>query len=484
MMAIRQIRDGVPSPDGSKLAFVALDRLYVMEHPDGTPQRLTNQDVGEHNPSWSPDGRWIAFVGWDDAEGGHVYKIRADAREDTPQQLTQSARFYRETTWSLDGQRIVTIRGAARDVQENRGGFNGGLGTEFVWVPANGGATTRIALTSGRSGAHLTQDPSRIFAYHRQDGLVSFRWDGTDEKAHVKVEGRQQPGARQAPSADRVIMAPVGDQALAQVGMDLYVVTVPLIGGETPTIGVGDPDKAAFPVRRLTDIGGQFPAWGADGRTVHWSLGNAHTVYDLDRAEFVNDSIADARAAEEEADEDEEGEEEAAAEDEDEPKYEPEEHRIVIQVRRDIPEGTVVLRGGRAVTMRGHEIIENADIVVRNNRIVAVGPRGQVDVPADAEIIDVSGKVVTPGFVDTHYHTQWLLTDIHSSQVWQYLTNLAYGVTTTQDVQTATTDILTYHDRVVTGQMIGPRIYHTGPVVFSRDNVTSLEQSKDVLSRY
>ena len=144
MMEIRQIRDGVPSPDGSKLAFVALDRLYVMEHPDGTPQRLTNQSVGEHNPSWSPDGRWIAFVGWDDAEGGHVYKIRADAREDTPQQLTQSARFYRETTWSLDGQRIVTIRGAARDVQENRGGFNGGLGTEFVWVPANGGAANRF----------------------------------------------------------------------------------------------------------------------------------------------------------------------------------------------------------------------------------------------------------------------------------------------------------------------------------------------------
>ena len=134
--------------------------------------------------------------------------------------------------------------------------------------------------------------------------------------------------------------------------------------------------------------------------------------------------------------------------------------------------------------MRGHEIIENTDIVVRNNRIVAVGPRGQVEVPADAEIIDVSGKVITPGFVDTHYHTQWLLTDIHSSQVWQYLTNLAYGVTTTQDVQTATTDILTYHDRVETGQMIGPRIYHTGPGVFSRDNVKSLNQAKDVLSRY
>ncbi len=476
-MAIRQIRDGVPSPDGSKLAFVALDRLYVMEHANGTPRRLTNLAVGEHNPSWSPDGRWISFVSWDDAAGGHIYKVRSDATGATPERVTQASRFYRETAWSPDGQRIVSIRGAARDVQENRGGFGGGLGTEFVWVPAAGGPETVIAPTSGRDGAHFTTDGDRIYAYHRERGLVSFRWDGTDEQSHVKVEGARQPGATQSPPASAVFMAPTGDQALAQVGMDLYTVTVPIIGGDTPTIDVSDPDNAAFPVRRLTNIGGQFPAWGRDARTVHWGLGNAHVVYDLDRAEFVTDSIADASGPTDPDDEDAESEDDDAG-------YEPEEHRIVIEVARDVPEGTVVLRGGRAVTMRGSEIIENADIVVRNDRIVAVGPRGQVDVPSNAEIVDITGKVVTPGFVDTHYHTQWLLTDVHSNQVWQYLTNLAYGVTTTQDVQTATTDILTYHDRVETGQMLGPRIYHTGPGVFSGENVKSLEHAKEILTRY
>ena len=483
--AIRQIRDAVPSPDGSQLAFVALDRLYVMDYPGGTPRRLTDRDLGEHHPSWSPDGRWIAFVSWDDASGGHVYKIRSDANGDEPTQLTQSSRFYRETAWS--GDRIVTIRAASREVQEARGFFQGGLGTEFVWVPSDGGEATLIAPTDGRSGLHFTEEAERIYAYHGQRGLVSFRWDGTDEKAHVKVEGPRQPGATQAPPAQAVIMAPQGDQALAQVGMDLYVVTVPFVGGDTPTIGVGNPANAAFPVRKLTKIGGQFPAWGADGRTVHWSIGNAHAIYDLDRAQFVDDSIADARAAaaeaaaEEAEEEPEEAEEEAEEEEEG---YEPDETRIEIEVDRDVPDGTVVLRGGRAVTMRGREIIENADVVVTNDRIVAIGPRGQVTIPDGAEIVDVSGKVVTPGFIDTHYHTQWLITDIHSNQVWQYLTNLAYGVTTTQDVQTATTDILTYHDRVEAGEMIGPRIYHTGPGVFSGENVRSLEHARDVLTRY
>jgi hypothetical protein len=91
---------------------------------------------------------------------------------------------------------------------------------------------------------------------------------------------------------------------------------------------------------------------------------------------------------------------------------------------------------------------------------------------------------VLPGYVDTHYHTQWLVTDVHSSQVWQYLTNLAFGVTLAHDVQTATTDILTYQDLVEAGRMIGPRISHTGPGVFSRANVRNLDHARDILRRY
>ena len=71
------------------------------------------------------------------------------------------------------------------------------------------------------------------------------------------------------------------DQALAQVNNDIWVVTVPMIGGEAPQITVGE--SSQFPARRLTEIGGQFPAWSSDGTRVHWSVGNAHFVYDLTR---------------------------------------------------------------------------------------------------------------------------------------------------------------------------------------------------------
>ncbi|MFB3112678.1 MAG: TolB family protein, partial [Gemmatimonadales bacterium] len=91
----RQVRDAKPSPDGTRLAFVVLDRLYVMDYPKGTPRRLADMDVGQYQPTWSPDGEWIGFVTWNDAEGGHVYKTRANGRGN-PERLTEIAAFFRD----------------------------------------------------------------------------------------------------------------------------------------------------------------------------------------------------------------------------------------------------------------------------------------------------------------------------------------------------------------------------------------------------
>ena len=51
------------SPDGKRLAFTALDKLWMMDLPRGTPRRVTNVEgaTGEHSPVWSPDGRYVAF---------------------------------------------------------------------------------------------------------------------------------------------------------------------------------------------------------------------------------------------------------------------------------------------------------------------------------------------------------------------------------------------------------------------------------------
>src|SRR4029453_1278720 len=134
-------------------------------------------------------------------------------------------------------------------------------------------------------------------------------------------------------------------------------------------------------------------------------------------------------------------------------------------------------------TMKGDEVIPRGDVVVTNNRIVAVGAEGSVTVPNGARTIDVSGKTIMPGLIDIHAH-MWPQWGVHSPQPYMYTVNLAYGVTTTRDPQTSTPDVISYGDAVDAGQMIGPRIYTTGPGIFNWDNVSSADDAKEVMKRY
>ena len=100
---------------------------------------------------------------------------------------------------------------------------------------------------------------------------------------------------------------------------------------------------------------------------------------------------------------------------------------------------------------------------MKDNRIVAVGPQGKVTIPDGREgHRRHAARRSCPGYVDVHAHI-WPAFGVHRSQPWEYLVNLAYGVTTTRDPQTSTTDVLSYGDMVETGEFIGPRIFSTGP---------------------
>src|SRR5262249_6679422 len=162
------------------------------------------------------------------------------------------------------------------------------------------------------------------------------------------------------------------------------------------------------------------------------------------------------------------------------PIYEPEHFEIKIELKKDRPAGVTAFRGARILTMKDHEIIENGDLVIRDNRIIGVGPRGKVTIPSGAHIVDVKGKTIIPGFVDVHWHGGQDGGE-HKTELWNYWATLAFGTTTTRNPQTGSTDVLSYSDMVETGDMIGPRIYSTGPGVFAAERISTLEQARDVL---
>jgi Tol biopolymer transport system component len=483
---VRQVRNAVPSPDGKRLAFTALDKLYVMELPSGAPKRLTDAPGMEFHPTWSPDGQWVAFTTWTEADAGHIWKVRAAGGR--PARLTTAQGFFQQPAFSPDGQRIVAIRGSAPGfAEENQRGSS-----DFIWVSSNGGPTNLIAPAAGQQNPHFVKGSDRIYTSGGR-GLASMRWDGTDIQEHVRVasgEGRGGGGGGGGGGGNWITMAPEGDQALAQVRSDIYVVTVPVVGGPTPTVNVGE--NSNFPSRKLTDIGGQFPVWSWDAKKVHYSIGNAHVIYDLAAAKAFDDSVRLANRSRPQRDTTtrdstagggrggRQGGGGAAAAT---VQFKPLEFRINVQAQRDVPSGSAVLRGARVVTMKGNEVIENADVLIRNNRIAAVGPRGQVQVPADARVIDVAGTTITPGFVDTHAHLR-VFDGIHRSEIWSFAANLAYGVTFSRDPQTGGTDDFTYEDMIETGDILGPRAWSTGPGIMAAENIRSLDHARSVLKRY
>jgi imidazolonepropionase-like amidohydrolase/Tol biopolymer transport system component len=489
----KQIRDIAPSPDGQHLAFTVMGDLYVMDLPDGDPERVDDGEAMSAMPAWSPDGQRIAFTGFSESDGGHLYSVRRNGGDLT--RVTTRDAFYTQAVWAPAGDRIVAIRGPRRAYEEalTQGVPRGAV--ELVSVPASGGDATVITAVARLARPHFTAGSDRIYAFQGGTGLISMRWDGTDRREHLQVRGGTPAGGSgPGTPAGLILMAPSGDQALAQVGNQLYTVTVPSgVGGEAPTVSVANPDDASFPARQLTDIGAQFPTWSADAGSVHWALGNAYFEYDLADAQAFADSVetaeraeADAAGDEDESVEDQDAEDQDAenvdGDDEDE-SYRPQEHRILIDVDRDIPSGVLALIGARIITMDGDEVFERGDIVIRNNRIEAVGPSGSVAIPGGAERMDMSGATIMPGFVDTHAHLRASFT-VHRAQPWSYAANLAYGVTTARDPQTGSSDVLSYEDMMRAGTMLGPRIYSTGQGVFSGELIGSLDDARDVLQRY
>lgn len=500
-MIVTQIRDPQISPNGKQIAFTALNRLYVMDYPNGTPKRLTNATYTEAMPVWSPDGSQIAYVTWENKEG-NIYKVSANGGQ--PTKLTRVGGTYMSLAWDAKTNRIAFISGSAQAYQNATGPSAFGAAEQLAWISANGGDVNIIGAAENRGNPHFVKGDDRIYLYHGEKGLISIRWDNTDEKAHVKITGittyptlatdhclmvptETEPQPKPSTAA-MITMAPEGDQALAQINNEIYVVTIPKIGGEVPSISVASPESAQFPARKLTELGGEFPQWTSDGKYVNWSLGNAYFSYDLAEAKRVEMELkakkeAEAKKTEEEkkATEAEKSEEDKKKEDE---SYKAGEIRVKVTVDKDIPQGKMLLRGARIISMKGDEIFESGDILIENARITQVAANGKIKIAKDVQVMDMRGKTIVPGFVDTHAH-MWPSWSLHKNQVWIYAANLAYGVTTTRDPQTATTDVLTYSDMVETGDILGPRVYSTGPGVgYWSYRIKSLEHARSVLKQY
>ncbi|MDZ7644489.1 MAG: amidohydrolase family protein [Woeseiaceae bacterium] len=444
----RMVRNASVSPDGSRIVFESLGRLYVKALPGGDPRLLTSDAGGdfEYFPSWSRDGSHVVFVRWNDADLGHIHSVRAGGGRS--RRLTKQPGHYLSPRFSPNGERIV--------YELTDGGFltspDWSIETGIFEIPASGGAARRI--TADGSDPQFGARDDRLFVTRRENGtsaLVSVDLNGEAPRTHARGD-----------YVRRFSVAPDGEHLAYRENYHVYAVPLPP-GGNPLELGT---DVTSVAMTRASGDGGNYPHWSGDGGRLHWSLGATAYSATIDElfAPANNDGDAGYEAPTEGV-------------------------SLSMTVSADAPDSLVALTGARLVTMAGPDggVIDDGVIVTRGSRIAAVGSRDSVDIPPEAAVVDVSGRTIVPGLIDAHAHGAQGV-EIIPQQNWIAHATLAFGVTTVHDPSNDATEVFAASEMQRAGRILAPRIFSTGDIIYgarsrSFAKVDSLEDAREHVRR-
>ena len=443
------VRNAELSPDGSTVVFESAGRLYVKGLSDGQAKRLTRDatDHFEYDPTWSRDGRNIAFITWDDVELANVHSVRASGGRST--RLTRQPGHFHGPRFSPDGSSIVFAANGGGNLTSP----DWSMQTGVLTVPAIGGPARLI--TSDGSNPHFGASDERLYVTRVVEGgtaLVSIDLNGEAPRTHASGEHLR-----------RYEVAPDDQHFAFRQNYHIYALPLPP-GGQALEISTS---VESVNMTKASGNGGNYPHWSNGGQTLAWSLGP--TLFQASN----NDLFA------------------LAAEDEEEGAYTAPLDGVSMSMRlmADIPSSVVVLTGARIVTMASADggVIENGVIVVDGNRITAVGAQGDVAIPEDALRVDVSGKTIIPGLIDAHAHGSAGV-GIIPEQNWMSYATLAFGVTTVHDPSNDATEIFAAAEMQRTGQILSPRIFSTGDIVYGARStrladINSLDDAREHVRR-
>ncbi|GER59116.1 bifunctional TolB-family protein/amidohydrolase [Patiriisocius marinus] len=424
------IRDAVTTADGKTLIFNALGRLYKKSLPNGTPVRLTTGTDFEFEPSLSPNGNDIIYVTWNDIEKGAIYKVNINGG--APQKLTSEKGIYRTPSYSNSGNNIVFRKEGGNSDQGNSFTKNAGIYT----MTAQGTNETKIDAKGELP--RYSADDSRIFLKtggtyfgNLTKKLISVNLNGQDEREHLISK-----------YANHIVPSPDNKWVAFSNLHKVYIAPMPQTGKPLTLDGKSN----SVPVQQIARDAGVNIHWSPDSKKVMWTLGDEYFSNTLkEKFSFVEDGANT-----------------------------PSEMPITgIKVNLtapvDNPSGKIAFTNARIITMNGDNIIENGNIIIDGNKIIAVGTADGTPVPSDAKIYGMKGKTIMPGMVDSHAHIGAFRSGLPAQQNWQFLANLAFGVTTSHDPSANTETVFTLSELQKNGQLVGPRLFSTGFILYGGD---------------
>lgn len=427
---VKMIRDAVTSPDGKSLIFRALGYLWIKSLPDGTPRRLTKGTDFEAEPTFTPDGKEVVYVTWNDTNLGAIYRMSLDGKKNV--KLTSEKGIYRTPNVSFDGKMITYLKENGNIDQ----GYAYCKNTGIYTMNSNGG-NAKFVFPNGEYPV-FSKDAKRIFY---QTGGVFFG-SLTKELKSVDLNGKDERTHIKSKYANRLVPSP-DNQWIAFTLLHKGYVAPLNINGQTLDL---DDKSTAVPVSELTKDAGINLHWSKDSQNVMYTLGEMYYNYALkDRFTFLDGSPE---------------------------KIDKPDHagiKIGLLSKTDKPKGKIALTNARIITMNGDNVIEKGTLIINQNRIEAIGNSSDVKIPSDALVYDLTSKTLMPGMVDAHAHIGAFRYGLTTQQNWQLYANLAFGVTTSHDPSSNTESIFTLSEMVKSGAIVGPRIFSTGFILYGAD---------------
>lgn len=445
----KMIRHTVTAPDGKSIVFSALGHLYKKELPNGKPQRLTNSNDFEFEPTFSPNGAEIVYVTWNDTKKGAIYKISANG--ENPIKLTSKKGIYRTPSFSPNGTQITFKKESGNTDQ----GFTFTKNDGIYIMNANGSNETFVVDKGdypmfSKDGKRIFLQTGGTYFGALEKKLISVNLNGKDEKTHLTSK-----------YANRLVPSP-DNEWVAFTNLHKLFVAPLLLNGQTINL---DNKTKALPVSQLAKDAGISIHWSPNSQEIMWTLGDEYFSNELkNRFTFLTGS----------------------------PEKVPEitlvGTKIDLQAAVDKPNGRIAFTNARIITMEGDNVIENGTIVINGNKIEAIGEANKVTVPSGTKVYSAAGKTIMPGMVDAHAHVGAFRYGLPSQQYWPFMANLAFGVTTSHDPSANTETVFTLSELQKSGQLVGPRLFSTGFILYGADGdfkavINNLEDARSSIRR-